>query len=192
MESFPAFPVIKPRSLMIFGILNIVLGAYSLLTSIPSVFMMLNPAKYASNPVIQVMRDDHVYATFQKAMIVPGLLGMLALLASGIGLVKAREWGRKLAIVWSWYMIVTTPLVSWMLAVHVHPTMMKQIMEQAGKQGGSAVASDFMATILKIVTVASVALYVVYGILQIIMLSRGKVKGYCSRPLQAPPSPSAP
>jgi hypothetical protein len=191
MNPLPTLPVTRPKSLLVFGILNLALGAYSAVTSVPGMFMMFNPGKYAGNPAIRVMQDDHVFAIFQKAMVVPGLLSVFALIASGIGLVKAREWGRKLAILCSWYMIVALPLASWMIAVHLYPTMLKQIIDQTSKQGGPAGATEIMVVTMKVVTAATVVLFVAYYILQIVMLSRTKVQAYCGRLAQAPAIPSA-
>jgi hypothetical protein len=89
-------------------------------------------------------------------------------------------------------MIVALPLTSWMISVHVYPTMLKQIMEQAGKQGGPAGANDIMVVVMKVVTVATTVVFLAYYLLQIVMLSRKKVKAYCGRLLHPPPSPSAP
>jgi hypothetical protein len=185
MQAPPALPSAKPKTLSVFGVINLLFGAYCLVAAVPGVFMMLRPAQNADNPVIQVMQNDAVYAAFQKAMIVPGLLAVVALLAGAIGLLKGREWGRKLTIIWACFMIITTPLTTWMHIVHVQPTLMKQMAEKMSSEPNAEAVINGMQIGMTIGMAGVAVLMVIYGIVLIAMLTRPKIRAYC-RARQAP------
>lgn len=171
----PLLPAVRPRSLMAFGVINLILGVFALFSAVASVGMILAPATYAANPVIQVLEKDEVYALFYKVMLVPGILGVVAQVASGIGLIKAKEWGRKLAMLWALYFLLVTPVTTWMLHTHVHPALIEQVM----KTSPDAVTSSLMKSTMFITTIVTAVLWCAFAILEIWMLARTKVRVYC-------------
>ncbi len=171
----PLLPATRPRSLMTFGVINLILGVLALFSAVASIGMILSPATYAENPVIQVMERDAVYALFYKVMLVPGILGVLAQVASGIGLIKAKEWGRKLAMLWALYFLIVTPLTTWMLQTHVHPALI----EQMTKASPNAATASMMKTTMFTMTIITAVLWCAFAILEIWMLARTKVRVYC-------------
>lgn len=160
---------------MIFGVINLILGVLALFSAVASVGMVLSPATYAANPVIQVLERDEVYALFYKIMLVPGILGVVAQLTSGIGLIKAKEWGRKLAMLWALYFLLVTPVTTWMLQTHVHPALIEQMI----KTSSNAATATLMKSTMYVTTIVTAVLWCLFAILQIGMLARPKVRVYC-------------
>lgn len=160
---------------MVFGVLNIALGIFALFGAVASIGILLSPAAYAANPVIQVMERDAVYAIFYKVMLLPGIIAVVAQLASGIGLIKSKEWARKLAILWALYFLLATPVTTWMLQTHVHPVMI----EQMTKTAPNATTANIMKTSIFAVTIFTAVLWCAFAILEICMLTRTKVRVYC-------------
>jgi hypothetical protein len=97
----------RPTAVTVFGVLNIgfaVLGIFSLFAS----YAMLFATAASNNPVIEVIRENPTYAAWLKVSLPLGLLSCLVLLAAGIGLLKMKDWARKLSIVYAIYAIVFT------------------------------------------------------------------------------------
>src|ERR1044071_6742770 len=95
----------RPSSVTVFGLLNItfagfgVLGLFNTLTT-------LSTTGNSINPVVKIMRETPAYASWLKLTIPLGLLSCGVLLAAGIGLLRLKNWGRKLSIGYSIYAIV--------------------------------------------------------------------------------------
>lgn len=92
---------------------------------------------------------------------------------------KAREWGRKLAIVWAWFSIIVTSITTWMTAVHVHPTLTQQMTQRLASQPNSEAVVPGMKMGMTIAVVMTTVLWIAHGIVIIAALSRAKVKVFC-------------
>lgn len=96
----------RPTSVTVFGVLNIVFGVLGLLVVLFSgAAVFLATAQRQRLPGMEEMNP--VLATWTKVSVVIGLLGTLALLISGMGLLGLKSWGRFLAMGYSVYTIVT-------------------------------------------------------------------------------------
>ena len=68
-----------------------------------------------------LMKGDPLYASFMRIIFVPGVLFALAQLSSGIGLLKSREWARKLAIAVALYSALAGMVLGYINMTHVTP-----------------------------------------------------------------------
>jgi len=95
-------PYRPPVSIKTLGILNLVfagLGAIGLLFTWSMYFggLRLGPR----NPVVEIAHHSPEYMTFLKLSLVASIAAVGALVASGVGLLKLKPWGRKLAIAYA-------------------------------------------------------------------------------------------
>jgi hypothetical protein len=95
----------RPTAVTVLGILNIVfavLGVFGMLATLA----MFSPTAGSNNPALKLMQESPRYLMWLKVTIPIGVLGCLALLASGIGLLRLKRWARTLSIGYAIYAIV--------------------------------------------------------------------------------------
>jgi len=95
----------RPTSASVFGILNIVFAIFGVLGIFASL-AVLRIVDDAHNPMVRLLRENHTYAAWFKIMIPLGLISSMVLLASGIGLLMMKNWGRLTTIGYAIYAIV--------------------------------------------------------------------------------------
>jgi hypothetical protein len=119
--SVPVSPVLPPAplSIRVFGILNVVFGSLGLLcmplTAGIMVYLLMGKAPAAYGPL------HNGWLVFSLIL---GTFSAGALLLSGIGLCRFREWGRKLALVCAGVEIVQA-LVSFVINLMTSPLLLK-------------------------------------------------------------------
>jgi hypothetical protein len=96
----------RPTVITVLGILNIVFAVFGLLGMIATI-ALLSAGANSNNPVVNMMRENAAFATWMKISVPLGLLNCVALLAAGIGLLRMKEWARKLSIAYAIYAMVT-------------------------------------------------------------------------------------
>ncbi len=102
----------RPASVIVFGVLNIVFGILGLF-SLPIVFHSILTGFSGTNPYFS---DSVVLKIWSIVALVISPLSVIALFASAYGLLKMRDWGRNLAIIYAAVTIVTSLVglvVSW-------------------------------------------------------------------------------
>jgi hypothetical protein len=99
-------PVTRPTSAVVFGILNIIFGALGLCGTVFTAAMFLVPQQGGQNPVLDIMAENTTYRIFMQVSIILGLIATLVVIASGIGLLQLKPYGRTLAIVYGVYAVV--------------------------------------------------------------------------------------
>lgn len=100
-------PPRPPASIKVLGILNLVfaaLGALGTLFTWASYFGHLDLGR--SNPVIEIAHESPAYMRFLEWSTAATAVALVVLLASGIGLLRMRMWGRKLAVVYAVFTVV--------------------------------------------------------------------------------------
>ncbi|QEG41193.1 hypothetical protein [Roseimaritima ulvae] len=98
---------VKPTSITVFGILNIILGLLGLcgLAAAFAAFFIPTPPGNEL-PATQLMQND-AYRIFMYITIPLGFIATVALIAGGIGLLQGKGWGRTLSIGYAVYSIIS-------------------------------------------------------------------------------------
>jgi hypothetical protein len=94
----------RPVSVIIFGTLNLVFGAFSLIGVAIQLIVQLGFAN-AMQP-----QFSGGYELYQRIMTPFAVAAVFAQIASGLGLLLLKEWGRKLALVFAVYTFVATTI----------------------------------------------------------------------------------
>jgi hypothetical protein len=90
----------RPKSIVVFGVLNIVFGALGLcggLFAIAIQFGLTNP-QGSPNPALEIMQSNPLYELWMQIGLVLGFVATGALIAAGIGLLKNRPWARVTSV----------------------------------------------------------------------------------------------
>jgi hypothetical protein len=95
----------RPVIVTIFGILNIVFGVLGLMGMVATL-VMFTFMDASANPALKVMNDNPNYLAWLKLNIPLGLLSCIAVIVAGIGLLKLKEWARKLSLAYAVYALV--------------------------------------------------------------------------------------
>ena len=106
---YPPPPYSPPISIKVLGIINLVftaLGVIGLLFTYGMYFggMRMGPR----NPVVELAHATPAYMSFLKWSIVFGAIALVTLAVCGIGLLRMKAWGRKLAIGYALYSVVAS------------------------------------------------------------------------------------
>ena len=135
------YPPRRPGSITTLAVLNLVfggLGVIGLLFTGAMYFggMSLGPR----NPVVEIARESPAYMSYLEWSLLLGLLMVLALVCSGIGLLKMKMWGRKLAILYSVVNIISAVVGLVMTQHYVLGPLAEQHdrVASAGAMGGYA------------------------------------------------------
>ena len=130
----------RPTSVTVFGVLNIVFGALGLLSTAVSMVVLfaVDAQAGAMDPFANV---NPVWNMWIKVSIVLGVVAMLVLIASGIGLLNLRPWGRTLAIGYSIYAIAAGLIGTAMQFSYVVQPMLEQFEVHGGPEAAAAMAT---------------------------------------------------
>lgn len=128
----------RPTSVTVIGILNIIFAVLGICGTISSLMVLSGDFLPGPNPVRDIMDKYPVYGTYMQASIATGLIGVLLLLISGIGLMKMQEWARKLAIFYAIFAIVLGVIGFYMNFAYLLPELAREKgAGQAGAMGGA-------------------------------------------------------
>lgn len=139
----PPKPGVRPTSITVFGILNLVFAVMGFFgTCIGMVPMFLLPKLSTSmelppNPVFDVMQESRAYFGFMVVSMCLGMIAAIVLGVAGMGLLKMRSWGRKLSIGYGVYAIFA--VIAGTIANFVW--LVEPLMEQAGRPGAGPEAA---------------------------------------------------
>jgi hypothetical protein len=103
----PAATNVRPTSGTVFGVLNIIFGALTLVfVPIGLAVLLAGNTPKGANPVTDVMAENPTYFAINVTSSAVAIVAHVVLLASGIGLLQGRPYGRTLAIGFAWYALV--------------------------------------------------------------------------------------
>jgi hypothetical protein len=100
-----------PQSIKVFGVLNLVFAGLGFFA-----FLFLAAVLFGGMKLLDVTTADMEdavgsgYMTYLKITLVVAVIETIALLVSGIGLLKLRPWGRTLAIAYAIFSLATTAI----------------------------------------------------------------------------------
>ncbi|WP_038166478.1 hypothetical protein [Verrucomicrobium sp. BvORR106] len=172
----PTLPIEKPKTLLVLGILNLAFAAFGIYGLITSVMMLVKPEMYAANPVVTIMQNDVAYATYYKGLLGFSFLLVPANLAAAIGLIRGREWARKLTLAMALVGVVVAGVNGWISHTHLSGPAMAEAMKNTGSD---ATAQKIMEVAMTVSLFVGFLVAVVWTIVQFALLCRAKVRAYC-------------
>ena len=123
----PLPPGIKPTSVTVIGILNLIFGGFGLIGMLFTVgvtlFMPSNPN--APNPTVILMDESTAYRFFTFAILTVGTLIILLQVVSSIGILNLKRWGRKSMLVVVAYTLIAAPILTIINSIWMYPTLEK-------------------------------------------------------------------
>ena len=159
----------KPASIKVFGILNLMFGAFGICGTIGTMamlfFMPVNPN--IPNPALDLMQSNPAYRAFMICSLGLGFIFVVILILSGIGLLKNRQIGRKLAIWYGCYAIFSAIVGTVVNVVFVLGPMMAQA-NQGGPESAAAIGG-FVGGLV------GGCLGLIYPILLLVFMNKRKV-----------------
>jgi hypothetical protein len=133
----PVQQLVKPKAIKVFGILNVCFGGLGSLGTCVGLgailamttFDLISIPKGESNPAF-VTQDANVFLYFYNITTAAcGLIFAIVLLASGIGLLTNKKWGRTAGLVWAGYCVLSTIVVSVVTWTHIYPYQLETMDE---------------------------------------------------------------
>jgi hypothetical protein len=165
----------RPASLTVFGILNIIFGVIGLAGSLMSYQLYFTPLDSQTGIMADLLRHDPFYASCMRIIIVPATVFVSAQLISGIGLLKAREGARRLAIFCGIYGILSGIVVGYLTINHVLPytieTVVKTVKDPA--------VAEMTRAMTKVSGIFGLVAGLIYPVLTLIFLAKKRVRDYC-------------
>ncbi|WP_009960490.1 hypothetical protein [Verrucomicrobium spinosum] len=180
----PALPIQKPKTLLVIGILNLAFAAFGIFGILSSVMMMTKPEMYPGNPVPTILQNDATYAAYYKVLMGFSLILVPVQMASAIGLIRGREWGRKLTLILAVVAVAVAAVNGWISHTHLSGPVMVEAMKGVG---GDATAQKIMEVTMTVSFIVGVIVSAVWAIVQFALLCRAKVRAYCKVATQTAP-----
>lgn len=132
----------RPQAVTVFGVLNIAFAAFGLmglLSSLSMLAMARNMKASTPNPVLKLMDSSPGFTLWTNISIGVGFIFTLVLLASGIGLLKMKSWGRTLSFVYIAYAVIFGILSTVMNYMFLVVPLMEQSKNQQGAEQAAAI-----------------------------------------------------
>ena len=156
----------RPTAVTVFGVLNIVFGALGLLGT-PFSAMVL-AASDARNPVVVVLRENAGYRAWFILGHCLGVVVAIALVVTGIGLLKLKPWARKASIAYGIYAIAMGVIGFIVNAVYLFGPLMERARQAHGAEAGAAIGGTIGGAL-------GGCLALVYPVLLLIFMTRPNV-----------------
>ena len=162
--------MVRPTSVTVFAVINIILGALSVLGIAWGLVVRLGLIELPGaedNPAVKLMEENAAFALYSDVMTVIGILATIAILAGSVAMLQLKPWGRLVTIGWGCYSFLAAVLGA---AIN-HVVVMRPMAEQAATEQEriAMVIGGYFA-------IAFAGLFVIYYALMIGMLSRQKVR----------------
>jgi hypothetical protein len=154
----------RPVSVTIFGILNIGLAIFGMMSlALSKVIVAL--ARQSPGGIVKLLNDNPAYAAWMKVSIVMGLVSNTVLLVAGVALLLLKNWGRITSIVYGIYAII------WSLAgaCIVFVSLTAALHGNLDRFGGIAIAFGLVGAVI------GLAFSLAYPILLLIFMTRPNV-----------------
>ncbi len=118
----------KPKSIKVFGILNVIFGGLGLLFTCIGLVAILAITSGVfpvpdgqSNPAF-VTQDENAFLHFYNIISVTcALIFTTVLLVSGIGLLNHKMWGKSAGLTWAVYSVLATIVAAVITWTHIYP-----------------------------------------------------------------------
>lgn len=177
----PTLPIEKPKTLLVIGILNLAFAAFGIFGLLSSVMVLIKPDMYPGNPVPTILQNDATYAAYYQVLLGFSFLLIPVQLASAIGLMRGREWARKLTLILALVAVVVAAVNGWISHTHLSGPVMAEAMKGVGND---ATAQKIMEVTMTISLIIGLIVSAVWAVIQFALLCRAKVRAYCKATTQ--------
>jgi hypothetical protein len=175
IEKQHQLPMQRPVSATVFGILNIAFGVMGLVGLLVSL-ALFSVAATGASPVAKIMRENPSYALWIKVSIPLWLLATAALLAAAVGLLKCKEWGRKLSIGYAIYSVLLGVLGLLLNFFFLVQPLLREAAQRQGPEAAGAIGGAVGGSV-------GGCFGLIYPILLLIFMTRPKlVAAFQARP----------
>lgn len=98
----------RPTGVTVFAILHVLFGLAGIGGTLFSIVFALLDVSLAAgpNPILDAINENEAYRSYTFVMGIVGVFFSIALIASGLGLLKVRAWARTVSLVYGVYGIV--------------------------------------------------------------------------------------
>lgn len=128
----------RPTSITVFGVLNLVFGVLGL-CGVGFSLVSLGMVAPGTNPVYDLMRASPILLYWTYASSVLGAIFTVLLIASGIGLLMDKGWGRLLGLAYAGFTILFGLLGLVMNALFLFPGLMELVDSSSPEVMGGAI-----------------------------------------------------
>lgn len=171
----------RPNSVTIFGILNIILALAGIGGTLNTLNLFTQSGSAAANPVTDLIFKNPGFATWTKVGSVLGLGACIVLFSAGVGLLRLKEWGRKLSLVYAVYGIVAGTIGIGVNLLFLVRPMLEQSAQKQGPESAVMIGVAFGVIIGGIAGL-------IYPILILAFMTRPKIRAVFL-PAAPPPLP---
>jgi len=132
----------KSTIALVFGILNLIFGILGVCGILASTLMFFVPQNaQMQNPVLDVLHENGTFFGYMVASVGFGFVFTIVLIASGVGLLMMKMWGRWLAIGYGFYALFQVVMGTTMNFVFVWMPLMDKVdnlppQQEAAVMGG--------------------------------------------------------
>ncbi len=177
MNPFPPTPPVpqRPAALTVFGILNLIFGVIGLVGTAISYKLYFTPLEGQTGIMADLLRSDAFYASCMRINIVPGTLFVIFQIISGIGLLKAREGARRLAIFCGVYGILAGIFIGYLSYYHTIPFTIEYTL----KTVKDPTVADMTRALSKGAGLAGIFAGFIYPVLTLVFLGKKSVRDFC-------------
>jgi len=158
----------RPTVVTVFAILNIVFGLFGLGGAIISAIVLPMLPGADKNPALKIMHNSPAFESWMKIALALGVLGSIALIAAGIGLLQMKSWGRRLSIVYGIYAI----LLAIVSGIMNYKFLVAPLLQEAHNKQGPEAAGAIGGAIGGVI---GGCIGLIYPVLLIIFMTRPKV-----------------
>ena len=172
----------RPAAVTTFGILNIFFAVFGVVGLAASMAMLAMPETTA-NPVVQIMRNNPAFATWMKISVPLGAVACIVLLAAGIGLLRMKEWGRKLSLAYAVYAIIAGLAGTLVTFIFVIRPLLEKAQTTQGPEAAGAVGGAIGGSV-------GGCFSLIYPVLLLIFMTRPKLVAAFRSPQEPPELPT--
>ena len=134
----------RPKSIRVFGVLNIIFGAWGVLgglCGIASQGMLATMRRDPNfrNPVLDQMDKVPWLRAWTMVSLGLGLIAAIVLIVAGVGLLQTKRWGRTLSVAYSIYGLCSTVVGAIIGAVYLWAPLLSQIEHAQGPEVAGAI-----------------------------------------------------
>ena len=165
----------RPAALTIFGILNLIFGVLGLVSTVMSYKLYFAPLEGQTGMMADLLRSDPFFASCMRANIVPATLFVIAQIISGIGLLKAREGARRIAVFCGIYGLLSGLVIGYLSYVHIIPFTI----EYSLKTIKEPAVAEMARSMSKVGGMIGLIGGLIYPVLTLVFLAKKSVREFC-------------